>query len=240
MARKKSGTSSRTIKATKNSRSEARRRELAEKVVATLRQLYPDAKCSLNYRTPLELLVATMLSAQCTDERVNQVTPALFARFRTAEDYAQADQKELEKHIRPTGFYRAKAKNLIACCRALVEKYGGQLPQTLEELTKLPGVGRKTANVVLGTLWGVPGIVVDTHVRRLARRMGLTHHTDPLKIEQDLMQLIPRDEWVAFGHRMIYHGRQVCLARKPKCDICALHAFCPKVGVANKKTKRLR
>jgi endonuclease-3 len=205
--------------------------------VATLRRLYPDAKCSLNFRTPLELLVATILSAQCTDERVNQVTPALFARFRTAQDYAQADPKELESYIRPTGFYRAKARNIIACCKALVERYGGELPRTLEELTQLPGVGRKTANVVLGTIWGVPGIVVDTHVRRLARRMGLTRHTDPDKIERDLMELIPREEWIAFGHRMIYHGRQVCLARNPKCDICALNSFCPKIGVKTKKSR---
>jgi len=214
-----------------------RRRELAEKVVATLRRLYPDAKCSLNFRTPLELLVATILSAQCTDERVNQVTPALFARFRTAQDYAQADPKELESYIRPTGFYRAKARNIIACCKALVERYGGELPRTLEELTQLPGVGRKTANVVLGTIWGVPGIVVDTHVRRLARRMGLTRHTDPDKIERDLMELIPQEEWIAFGHRMIYHGRQVCLARNPKCDTCALNSFCPKIGVKTKKSQ---
>jgi len=220
--------------------SQAQRRELARKVVETLRRLYPDAKCSLEYRTPLQLLIATILSAQCTDERVNQVTPALFGRFRTAADFAQADSRELEKYIRSTGFYRAKARNIIACCRALVEKYGGELPRTLEELTQLPGVGRKTANVVLGTIWGVPGIVVDTHVRRLARRMGLTHHTDPDKIERDLVELIPQEEWVAFGHRMIYHGRQVCLARNPKCEICALNSFCPKIGVQTTKTSRRR
>lgn len=216
------------------------RRELAKKVVATLRQLYPDAQCSLEHRTPLELLVATILSAQCTDERVNQVTPALFARFRTAQDYANADQNELERYIRPTGFYRAKARNIIACCRALVEKYGGELPRTLEELTQLPGVGRKTANVVLGTIWGIPGIVVDTHVRRLARRMGLTRQTHPDKIERDLMELIPQDEWIAFGHRMIYHGRQVCLARNPKCEVCALNTFCPKIGVKAKKSQNAK
>ncbi|GBD36650.1 Endonuclease III [bacterium HR36] len=213
------------------------RRELARKVVETLRRLYPEAKCSLNYRTPLELLVATILSAQCTDERVNQVTPALFARFRTAADYANADPKELENYIRSTGFYRAKTRNIMACCRALVEKHAGELPRTLEALTQLPGVGRKTANVVLGTVWGIPGIVVDTHVKRLARRMGLTRHTDPDKIERDLMELIPQEEWVAFGHRMIYHGRQVCLARNPKCDQCPLNSFCPKVGVKRKKSR---
>ena len=219
----------------------AQRRELANKVVATLRRLYPDAKCSLDYRTPLQLLIATILSAQCTDERVNKVTPALFARYRSAADFASADPRELENYIRSTGFYRAKAKNIIACCRALVQKYEGELPRDMQELTELPGVGRKTANVILGTAWGIPaGIVVDTHVRRLARRMGLTPHTDPDKIERDLMALIPQEEWIAFGHRMIYHGRQVCLARKPKCDQCPLNSFCPKIGVQTRKSQATR
>ncbi len=219
----------------------AQRRELANKVVETLRRLYPDARCSLDYHTPLQLLIATILSAQCTDERVNKVTPALFARYRSAADFASADPRELENYIRSTGFYRAKAKNIIACCRALVERHGGELPRSLEELTKLPGVGRKTANVLLGTAWGIPaGIVVDTHVRRLARRMGLTQHTDPDKIERDLMELIPQEEWIAFGHRMIYHGRQVCLARNPRCDQCALNSFCPKIGVQTRKSQATR
>jgi endonuclease-3 len=219
----------------------AQRRELANKVVETLRRLYPDARCSLDYRTPLQLLIATILSAQCTDERVNKVTPALFTRYRSAADFASADPRELENYIRSTGFYRAKAKNIIACCRALVERHGGELPRSLEELTKLPGVGRKTANVLLGTAWGIPaGIVVDTHVRRLARRMGLTQHTDPDKIERDLMELIPQEEWIAFGHRMIYHGRQVCLARNPRCDQCALNSFCPKIGVQARKSQATR
>jgi endonuclease-3 len=219
----------------------AQRRELANKVVETLRRLYPDARCSLDYRTPLQLLIATILSAQCTDERVNKVTPALFARYRSAADFASADPRELENYIRSTGFYRAKAKNIIACCRALVERHGGELPRSLEELTKLPGVGRKTANVLIGTAWGIPaGIVVDTHVRRLARRMGLTQHTDPDKIERDLMELIPQEEWIAFGHRMIYHGRQVCLARNPRCDQCALNSFCPKIGVQVRKSQATR
>jgi len=219
----------------------AQRRELANKVVETLRRLYPDARCSLDYRTPLQLLIATILSAQCTDERVNKVTPALFTRYRSAADFASADPRELENYIRSTGFYRAKAKNIIACCRALVERHGGELPRNLEELTKLPGVGRKTANVLLGTAWGIPaGIVVDTHVRRLARRMGLTQHTDPDKIERDLMELIPQEEWIAFGHRMIYHGRQVCLARNPRCDQCALNSFCPKIGVQTRKSQATR
>jgi endonuclease-3 len=219
----------------------AQRRELANKVVETLRRLYPDARCSLDYRTPLQLLIATILSAQCTDERVNKVTPALFTRYRSAADFASADPRELENYIRSTGFYRAKAKNIIACCRALVERHGGELPRSLEELTKLPGVGRKTANVLLGTAWGIPaGIVVDTHVRRLARRMGLTQHTDPDKIERDLMELIPQEEWIAFGHRMIYHGRQVCLARNPRCDQCALNSFCPKIGVQVRKSQATR
>jgi endonuclease-3 len=206
-------------------------RARAGRIVRKLAQLYPDAHCALHHDNPLQLLVATILSAQCTDERVNRVTPALFARYPDARAFAAADQSELEKMIQSTGFFRSKAKNIIACCRQLVEQYGGQVPQTMEELVALPGVGRKTANVLLGNAFAKPGIPVDTHVRRLSRRMGLTEHTDPVKIERDLMALIPRKEWTLFGHRMIFHGRQVCHARKPQCDQCQLAALCPRVGV---------
>lgn len=206
-------------------------RRRARRVREALAGLYPDAVCSLEHRTPVQLLVATILSAQCTDARVNLVTPALFARFQTAEDFAAADPRELERLIASTGFFRNKARNIIACCRAIVEKHGGQVPGTLEELVQLPGVGRKTANVVLGDAFGVPGVTVDTHVGRLSRRLGLTTHTDPVKVEFDLMAVVPRPEWTTFSHRLIFHGRQVCSARNPRCDACALSRACPKVGV---------
>jgi endonuclease III len=203
----------------------------ALRVFRALTKLYPDARCALDHRTPLELLVATILSAQCTDARVNLVTPALFARYKTAHDYATADLRELERLIQSTGFFRAKAKNIQECCRRIVDEFGGEVPGTLEELVTLPGVGRKTANVVLGDCFGVPGITVDTHVGRLSRRLGLTAHTDPAKVERDLMALVPKKSWVMFNHRTIYHGRQVCFARKPACERCALAKICPKVGV---------
>ncbi len=206
-------------------------RTRAGRIVRKLAQLYPDAHCALHYDNPLQLLVATILSAQCTDERVNRITPALFARYPDAKAFATADQAELERMIQSTGFFRSKAKNLIACCRQLGERYGGAVPRTMEELVPLPGIGRKTANVLLGNLFDVPGIPVDTHVRRLSRRMGLSEHKDPVKIEHDLMALIPRKEWTLFGHRMIFHGRQVCHARKPRCDQCQLAPLCPRVGV---------
>lgn len=201
------------------------------RIVRKLAQLYPDAHCALHYANPLQLLVATILSAQCTDERVNRVTPALFARYADAHAFAKADQGELEKLIQSTGFFRNKAKNIIACCRQLVELHGGEVPQTMEELVPLPGVGRKTANVLLGNAFDVPGIPVDTHVGRLSQRMGLSEHADPEKIERDLMSLLPRKQWTMFAHRMIFHGRQVCHARKPMCDECQLAAFCPRQGV---------
>jgi endonuclease-3 len=175
--------------------------------------------------------VATILSAQCTDARVNLITPALFARYPDARAFADADLGELETAIQSTGFYRNKARNIQACCRSLVEKHSWQVPRTMEELVPLAGVGRKTANVVLGSAFGVPGITVDTHVGRLSRRLGLTAEVDPEKVERDLMRLIPRQEWTAFSHRMIFHGRQVCHARKPACAACALAKLCPKVGV---------
>jgi endonuclease III len=203
----------------------------ARRVFRALSKLYPDARCALNHSSPLELLIATILSAQCTDARVNLVTPPLFARYRTAKAYATADPRELERYIQSTGFFRAKAKNIQECCRRIVEEHGGEVPDTLDALVKLPGVGRKTANVVLGDAFGVPGITVDTHVGRLSRRLGLTTHTDPVKVEQDLMTLLPPKDWVMFNHRTIYHGRQVCFARKPACERCTLAKFCPRIGV---------
>jgi endonuclease-3 len=204
----------------------------AFEIVRRLAAEYPDAQCALEYSTPFELLIATILSAQCTDERVNVVTSNLFSKYRTPQDYATADRAELERDIRSTGFYRNKAKNIRDCCRLLVERHGGELPPHIEPLVELPGIGRKTANVVLGTALGLPtGIVVDTHVQRLARRMGLTRQREPEKIERVLMRLIPRPEWISFGHRMIAHGRRVCSARKPACERCCLNDICPKVGV---------
>jgi endonuclease-3 len=205
----------------------------ARRIVRILARLYPDARCALDYTNPLELLIATILSAQCTDVRVNMVTPALFARYLHAEDYASADPRELEKLIQSTGFFRNKARNIIACCQQIVEKHDGKVPSTMEELNPLPGVGRKTANVLLGNAFDVPGITVDTHVGRLSRRLGLTTETDPVKVERDLMRLIPKKEWTMFSHRMIFHGRQVCFARKPNCEGCALNTICPRVGVTS-------
>jgi endonuclease-3 len=196
-----------------------------------LAKLYPDAHCALNFKDPLELLVATILSAQCTDVRVNIVTPSLFARFPTAQDLADADPRELESLIQSTGFFRAKAKSIQACARRIVEDHSGEVPRTLEELVEFPGIGRKTANVILGNCYDVPGITVDTHVGRVSRRLGLTENTDPVKVERDLMDIIPEKDWVMFSHRMIFHGRQVCHARKPDCEHCALNDICPKIGV---------
>ncbi len=206
-------------------------RTRASRIVRLLAQLYPDAHCALHHENPLQLLVATILSAQCTDVRVNMVTPALFARYPDAASFAATDPGELEELIRSTGFFRNKARSIIACCQELVAKHGGQVPATMEELVPLPGIGRKTANVILGTAFDVPGIPVDTHVARLSRRMGLTEEADPVKIERDLMELIPKKEWTMFGHRMIFHGRQVCFARKPLCEQCTLAAVCPRIGV---------
>ena len=198
-----------------------------ETILKRLDEAYPGATCALNYQTPLQLLIATILSAQCTDERVNKVTPSLFQEYKTARDFAEADLETLQEEIRQTGFYKNKAKAIQACCRRIVEEYGGEVPSTLEEMVTLPGVGRKTANLVLGETHHIPGIVVDTHVRRLAKRLGLTQHDDPEKIEQDLMRLIPRERWTLFSHQLIHHGRQVCKARKPACDRCVLKDLCP-------------
>jgi endonuclease-3 len=206
-------------------------RKVARGIARKLAQLYPNAHCALHYSNPLQLLIATILSAQCTDERVNRVTPDLFARYTDAYAFAAADQAELEKMIQSTGFFRNKAKNIIACCRQLVELHAGEVPSTMEELVPLPGVGRKTANVVLGNAFDVPGLPVDTHVSRLSQRMGLSEHADPVKIELDLMALIPRKDWTMLAHRMIFHGRQVCHARKPRCQQCQLASLCPRQGI---------
>jgi endonuclease-3 len=197
-------------------------------LIERLKAAHPDARCSLNYANPLELLVATVLSAQCTDARVNMVTKSLFKKYRAASDYAGAPPGELEEDIKSTGFYRNKAKALRACCAELVTRYGGEVPADMTALVRLPGVGRKTANVILGNAYEMAeGIVVDTHVRRLAGRLGLTQHSDPDKIEQDLLQLVPREDWVACGHLLILHGRRTCSARAPKCPVCPVNDLCP-------------
>jgi endonuclease III len=195
-----------------------------------LAAMYPDARCELDFTTPLELLVATVLSAQTTDRRVNAVTPVLFAKYRTAGDYAAADRAELEKIIQSTGFYHAKANSLISLGQALCERFGGEVPGTLDELVTVPGVGRKTANVVLGNAFGKPGITVDTHFARLARRFGWTTNTNPVKIEKDVGDLLPRPEWTPASNRLIWHGRRVCHSRRPACGACGIARWCPSFG----------
>jgi endonuclease-3 len=202
-------------------------RARAARILATLHALYPDATCALTHRSALQLLVATILSAQCTDERVNQVTPALFRAYPDARSLASADPQALEALIRPTGFFRNKARSLLGLGRALVERHRGRVPDTMEELTELPGVGRKTANVVLGTWFGKPAIPVDTHVTRLSGRLELSAESDPLRIEQDLMALFPDSEWTFSSHALIWHGRLVCKALRPNCPGCALRPHCP-------------
>jgi endonuclease III len=200
----------------------------APEVVARLKAEYPDARTELDWSNPLELLVATILSAQTTDVQVNKVTERLFAKYRTAEDYADAPSHVLEEDIRPTGFYRNKARSLRGMASALVENHGGEVPRTMSELVALPGVGRKTANVVLGNAFGVDeGVVVDTHVRRVSGRLGLTKTRDPVKIEQDLMQVVPKEDWTVFSHLLILHGRRICKSRKPDCPNCRLNDICP-------------
>lgn len=195
-------------------------------IVKILDEFYPGAKCSLNSHDPLQLLISTILSAQCTDERVNKVTPALFEKYRSARAYAEAPIEELEQDIKSTGFYHNKALAIKESCKILANRFSGQVPPDLETLVELPGIGRKTANVVLGNAFGVPGIVVDTHVARLSARLGLTREKDRDKIEQDLMALIPKDKWIKFSHQLIQHGRTICIARKPKCSICPLRPHC--------------
>jgi endonuclease III len=207
-------------------------RQRIDRLRDRLAAAYPDATCSLEHQSAFELLVATILSAQCTDERVNQVTPKLFAKYRRPEEYLAVPVEELEQDIHSTGFFRNKAKSIRGAAKLLVEQYGGEMPRTMEEMLTLPGVARKTANVVLGAAYGLAeGIAVDTHVRRLSGRLGLSHHDDPVKIERDLMALIPREDWVSISHRLILHGRQVCHARKPDCDHCSLADLCPSAAV---------
>lgn len=217
------------------SRKYAHKGQRALEILVRLKRLYPDATCTLNYQTPVQLLVATILSAQCTDERVNQVTPALFARFPDAPALANADLEELETLVRSTGFYRNKARNIRAACQMIVDRFDGQVPKLMEDLLQLPGVARKTANVVLAHGYGINmGVTVDTHVKRLSQRLGLTDKTDPLRIEQELMHLLPQPDWENWSIRLIYHGRAVCTARNPACDRCELADLCPSAHVSRR------
>jgi endonuclease-3 len=212
--------------------SAAARAERATAISRRLARAYPRARCSLEFANPFQLLVATILSAQCTDKRVNVVTGPLFARWPDAAALAEAGQRDVEGAIRTTGFFRAKARNILGCCRGLVERHGGRVPRSLEALVRLPGVGRKTANVVMGSAFGVAtGVVVDTHVGRISRRLGLTRHADAVRAERDLAVLLPERHWITFSHRLIEHGRTVCLARSPRCEACPLADLCPRVGL---------
>jgi endonuclease-3 len=197
-----------------------------KKIIRILSKEIPDAPIALKFSNPLQLLIATILSAQCTDVKVNQVTPDLFKKYRTAKDFAESNLATLEEEIRPTGFYRNKAKSLQKCCQELVKRFGGEVPKTLDDLVTLPGVGRKTANVLLGNAFGIPGIAVDTHVHRVSRRIGLTKNDDPVKIEFDLMEIVPKEEWTHFSNLLIWHGRKTCVARKPLCGICPIRKEC--------------
>jgi endonuclease-3 len=216
----------------KSASADVDQRKRALKIARRLEKAYPDAVCALSHEDPYQLLTATILSAQCTDERVNMVTPELFRRYPTVERLAKSSQSDVERIIKSTGFFRAKAKSLRGMAAALVDRHKGEMPRTMEELILLPGVGRKTANVVLGTAFGIAtGVVVDTHVKRIAHLLGLTKHSVPEKVEQDLMALLPESEWVNFAHRLIHHGRRICIARRPKCHECPLLDLCPRVGL---------
>ena len=205
----------------------ARPSERVKEIIKRLRKAYPDAKLALNFSTPLELLIALILAAQCTDERVNQVTSRLFKKHRSARDYLSVSQEQLEEEIRSTGFYRQKAKTIRACCQVLVKEFNGNIPDSLENLLTLPGVGRKTANILIGNAFGHPAIGVDTHVGRLSQRLGLTKNTDPDKIEIDLVEVVPQRDWVSFCHLLQFHGRRICLARSPRCPECPINDLCP-------------
>lgn len=208
------------------------RAKRAGRIIAGLKKTYPEAHCELNYNNALELLIATILSAQCTDKRVNIVTADLFKKYRSAADFAGAPMADLEQAVKTTGFFRNKAKSIKAATQSLLDRHQGQVPRTMEELVELGGVGRKTANVVLGNAFGInSGVVVDTHVARLSKRLGLTRHGDPEKIEQDLMKLVPREQWTLFSHWLIWHGRRRCFARGPDCPHCEIKALCPRIGV---------
>ena len=198
----------------------------AKEIIKILSKKIPDSRIALRFSNPLELLIATILSAQCTDVKVNQVTVDLFKKYRSVKDYAESNLAKLEEEIRPTGFYRNKAKSIQKCCQELVKRFGGEVPKTLGELVTLPGVGRKTANVILGNTFGIPGIVVDTHVQRVSLRIGLTKNNDPVKIEFDLMEIVPKEEWTHFSNLLVWHGRKTCVARKPLCEICSIRKWC--------------
>ncbi len=210
----------------KQDTAESQQKRRVEKIIRKLGSVYPNAHCTLDFTSPFELLVATILAAQCTDKRVNIVTPELFRKYPSPAAFANAEIDELQDNIRSTGFFRNKAKNIKACARTIEENYGGEVPRTMDELTGLAGVGRKTANVILGNAYDTSGIVVDTHVRRLAQRIGLTRNTNPDKIERDLMPIVPRKHWTQFSHLLVFHGREVCFARKPNCPECVIRALC--------------
>ena len=219
------------------------KKKRALEIIKRLKNKFPEAKIELNFKNPIALVVATILSAQCTDKRVNMVTPHLFKKYKTAKDYANANIRTFEKEIHSTGFYRAKAKNIIGCMKEIVKRFSGKVPNRMEDLVALPGIGRKTANVILGNIYGVPGLVVDTHMNRVANRLGLTDQQDPVKIEFELNEIIPKKEWTLFSHLIIWHGRRTCFARKPKCVECYLNDLCPsrqdvkQVSVGLKKVK---
>jgi endonuclease-3 len=225
MAKKK--TAKRATKAKATPFDKAAAAERVKKIWPLLKKTYPDAKVALNFTNPLELLVATILSAQCTDVRVNIVTADLFKKYTSAADWANADVKEIEEDIKTTGFFRNKAKNIKGACAKVIADHGGQVPQTMEELTALPGVGRKTANVLLGNAFDIPGIVCDTHVIRLSRRLGLSENSDPVKLEFDLADIVPKQRWTLFSHLLVFHGRNICKARKPNCPECPITTHCP-------------
>lgn len=203
-----------------------KKKDRVQHIINELDGLYPIAECSLTYQDPLQLLIATQLSAQCTDARVNIVTKDLFVKYKTVQDFAEAVIEELEEDIRSTGFYKNKARNIIACCRKIISDFKGVVPDSMDKLLTLPGVGRKTANLVLGDIYGIPGIVVDTHAKRLSNRLGLTKEHDPVKIEFDLMKIIPKNIWSRFSHQLVLHGRAICKARKPDCELCTLREYC--------------
>jgi len=216
-------------------RNKMKKDEIVTKVLNILERQYPDARVTLDFKDPLQLLIATILAAQCTDERVNQVTKDLFKKYRKPADYAAADLQTLEEEIRPTGFYRNKAKSIIACCQKIMEEFNGRVPRTLEKLTTLPGVGRKTANIILGNAYGEQAIAVDTHVKRVTHRLGWAQAEDPEKIEFELREVIPKARWTLACHQLVFHGRNICVAKKPKCSTCPVNKLCPQVGVTQKE-----
>lgn len=209
----------------------ADKKERLMKIIEIFNQTYSDADCTLDYENPLQLLISTQLAAQCTDKRVNIVTKDLYQKYKDVYDFANADELELQQDIKPTGFFRNKAKNIIGCCQMLISDYNGEVPSGMDDLLRLPGVGRKTANLVRGDYFGIPGVVVDTHATRLSNRMGFTTNKEPAKIEQDLLKLIPSEYQTSFCHQLVYHGREYCDARRPKCDTCPVNMLCPKIGV---------